>query len=123
MLRSPRTSIGKSCWGNTSEGETVLGWPLEIQYVFVQTKQIVSSFKTSLLGVKIYCHEVTPFKKKMEQLKQHLITFGEHKLQPKIYNRQLRGEKNIYSCEKQEDNSSKEEGSEGRQYEENFQPR
>jgi len=40
--------------------------------------------------------------------------------QPKAYNCQLLEEKNIYSCEKQEDSSSKEEYPEEPQYEENF---
>jgi len=42
-------------------------------------------------------------------MKSELVTFGEHKLPLRVYSCHLQGEKNIYSCEKQEDNSSKAE--------------
>ena len=59
----------------------------------------------------------------MEEQNSQLVTFSEHKLPLGVYSRQLYGEKNIYSCEKQEDNSSKAECPEERQCEENFLPK
>jgi len=61
-----------------------------------------------------------PLSKNMEEQKSQLVTFREHKLPHVLYNCQLPGENNIYSCEKQEDNASKVEYPEERQYGENF---
>jgi hypothetical protein len=59
----------------------------------------------------------------MEEQKSQLVTFREHKLPLGVYNCRLQEEKNIYSYEKQEDNSSKAEYPEEQQYEENFLPK
>jgi len=59
----------------------------------------------------------------MEEQKSLLVTFGEQQLQHRVYNCELLGEKNIYSCEKQEDTSSKVEYPEERQYGENLLPK
>jgi len=59
----------------------------------------------------------------MEEQKSQLVTFCGHKLPHGVYSCQLQEEKNIYNCEKQEDNSSKAERPEEQQYEENFLPK
>ena len=59
----------------------------------------------------------------MQELKSHLIAIREHELQLEGYSCQLLEEKNMYSCERQEDSSSREEYPEEPQHEENFLPK